>query len=235
MTYLTLAQYQTQTGLSLTGVNSTYLDNKLALWSSQINLYTGQKFNTSNEKTLIKRLKQCGQTKINFGGWLEFPAIEIKPVGQSVWQPAVLDKDFTYLYPNFDTYIDGQEVNSPVTGIDFSCLSCRCKCEQIRIVGDNRWSEELPDNLKAILVELLEATLKADPNAYIGGQLPSHLFFENVKSESDQTRSISFFRDENQIKANNSKITKGVNNLEFASILNVYLQYNYNLNYTFNA
>jgi hypothetical protein len=240
MSYFTLANYQTVTGLTLAGVNSAYIDNKLNFWSSQINQLTGQSYNSgANISSVIKRFKKCHDWKMNIGGWQNTLAnplvVSVRTVGSTTWQTLVENKDFTFVYPQFNTFVGYSQVANPIVSLNFSCLSCRCKCEEIKLEGDKRWSNGLPDDLKNILIELTEILLKNDDNAYTSGQLPSKYLFQQVKSESDQTRSVSWQRDDKLQASNNQKLAQGVAYSEYQSVISKYLRYNFNLNASFNA
>lgn len=236
MSYLTLAQYQTITGLTLTGVNSIYVDFKLKEYSRQIEQLTGQNFGTvPNPQVVIKKIKQCGDFRIQFGAWLQQPIIQTKRINQTSWQTLTPQTDFNWIYPSFETFVNGVRQSKPIVGIDFSCLSCRYCCEEVKIDGDNRWSNGIPDDLMAILLELTANLLANDPMAYTNGQLPLASLSNQVRSETDQTRSISWFRDDANQKLANQKLVNGVNHPSYTNLLMNYNYYNFNLNRRFYA
>ena len=235
MSYLTSAQYIALTGLPLTGVNVAYLDFKLKFWSSQISKYTGQNFGSViNTQTKIFNVLSCGDSSLNIGGWQKAGlVVSVKVKGRTNWQVLVENTDFVFVYPHFDTFVDGVLQAKPVIGIDFSCLSCRCSCEEIKIEGDNRWSIGLPDDLMLLLTDLVALLLQYDPNAYSAGILPNNQLMKQVKSEEDQTRRISWQRDDKANQLANQKLTSGINVSNNTSLLSMYFDYNLNHNCKF--
>lgn len=234
--YLTINEYRILTGLDLSNLNEVYVNSKLSFWSTQLRILSTQNFGLQNLlRAKTYNIRNCKDYKIFFSGWRPFPKVEVRQIGTLEWQELKPDSDFRWVYPHFTTTQNGVEIENPVVGIDFSCLSCRCCCEELRLIGDSRWSVGLPDDLNFILLDLVSVLLQTDNKAYIGGLLPSSELWKQIRSETDQTRSISWFRDENNLKTNNQKLSSGFNSPEYSSVFAKYQTYSFNNTYRFYA
>lgn len=237
MPYLNYTQLLTSTGLVPAGVNIVYIDRQLDFWSNQINQLTNQSFNSTLVKSIVKSINQCGQSNLYFSAFLNDInfKVEYKAKGSSTWLVATLNTNYTLLHPNFDTFVSGLEIDSPIIGIDFKCLKCICECVEFRITGVKSWSTALPDDLHLILIELAKTSLSYDPNSYTSGMLPMQSQFNLMESDSDQTRTTRWYRDRDNIAIKNKMLLLGFDNPLYTSILSKYQRASLNINYRFNA
>ena len=237
MPYLNYTQLLTSTGLVPAGVNIVYIDNQLDFWSNQINQLTNQSFNSTVVKSIVKSINQCRQSNLYFSAFLNDInfKVEYKAKGSSAWLVAILNTDYTLLHPNFDTFVSGLEINSPIVGIDFKCLKCICECVEFKIAGIKSWSTALPDDLRLILIELAKTSLSSDPNSYLSGMLPTQQQFNLMESDSDQTRTTRWYRDRDNIATKNKMLLLGFDNPLYTNVLSKYQRASLNINYRFNV
>ena len=231
MAYLTIAQYRTQSGQSLTGLSDGYIDFQLAKWSRQITRLLNQDFtSTVNNQTLLVDVKNCGNFVFKLKAFLETDLIvKVKTKQNPIWTVLVKDINYQVIYPKFDTYVNDTLQTKPVTGLDFSCYRCNCECEQFQIIGDHRWSNGLPDDLRDILYNLIETMLTIDSKAYTTGIIPIKLKLNDIQIDRDQTREVRWFLNENQIITAQDKMRLGINYPEYWEVLEKYIKASINL------
>jgi hypothetical protein len=233
MAFFTSTQISTLTGQSLVGVNIANLDLRLQLLDYQIQSLTMQNFGTvpvPNVQT--KKVIHCGQKKWYFGGYIQKPKIFYKQRGNSNWIEMIEGSDYEYIYPDFVTTVDGLVVNSPVVGVDFRCLSCRCACEDLKVEGDKRWSSGLPDDLRFLYIQIISDFIANDPALQTATGNTTCSDFP-IKSEKDHTTSVEYVVNEDLIKQSQSNSKNGFNSALFTPFFTKYSRYNFNLNMRF--
>jgi hypothetical protein len=233
MSFFTSLQYSSLTGQSLFGLNTVYLDFKLQQLDIQLQSLTLQNFGTTIvSQSQVTKVAQCGQKKWLFGGYMQKPIISYKERGNSTWIVMMEGSDFEFIYPDFTTNINNQAVQNPVVGVDFSCLSCRCECQDLKVEGDKRWSNGLPDDLRLLYISAIENLIDNDPkskNTVAGSSCSEY----TVKSESDHSTSVTYYINEDLIKQNQASLKNGFNDVLFTPIFSKYLRYNFNFNTRF--
>lgn len=238
MPYLTFNDYITLTGLNSVGVNTNFINNQINLWSNQINQFTNQYFsNDYSTQSNTINITQCSQNIINFTAFnndVNFK-VEYRQRGSQIWLLATKDINYTIINPQFTTYINGQQINNPIVGVNLECLMCTCECQEFKITGSRYWSNGLPDELKYILIDLITTSLSNNSNCYTSGILPQKYQLEFIELDSDQTRTTRWKRDTKSLEYRNQKIALGINNPEFTSVLSKYQRASLNINYRFNA
>jgi hypothetical protein len=214
-----------------TGLNASFLNTKLQQWSLQIDQLTLNTFKNNTNKNKVIKVKS-NQKKINIGGWQKTGlTINLKLIGSATQKLLIENTDFTFIYPDFDSInIEGNIIEPPIIGLDFSCLTCFDCCEQIIINGNKSWSNVLPSDLYSILVELLENEIKINTSSWLDGINPN---INNLKSEQDEGGSASYFVDEKNITNQNNMSSKGVNYKYFEGFLYKYAMTAFNNNLVF--
>ena len=209
MSFLTIAQYRTLTGLPLVGVNDSYVNYKLDKLSKALIALTGQNWLGITSRVHIKD----GHTRVIFNQAHQETGLIIsaKHRGDSAWQVLVKDTDYQIIYPNFISA-------NPAIGIDMRCYKCVSECELIKIEGLPYWQIGLPDDLMDILIDQLETLLKLDASAYTNGQIP----INDIKRESDQTRTVEWFDNSTELNLLKTKMAKGVGFDDYWSIIEPY-------------
>jgi hypothetical protein len=235
MSYLSLTEFSNITGTSLVGVNLTYLNFLLEKWSTQINQLTNCDF-SNNDKNIEIEIKnyKCGNKILKFSPFIIISKVEIKKIGDSTWFDLIELVDYEYIYCSFDSYVANALIDKPIVGLDFSCLSCLCECEKVKITGDNRFSTGLVNELKNILIDLVYDTLDTDEKAYISQVLPNSKLLKQVESETDQTRTIKWTRNQS-VLLQKERAEKSLNHLDFYSTVAKYYKETINITQTFNA
>lgn len=224
MQYLSILEYEALYGTIL-NPNTLYINTKIQNWSRQIEELLGQSFGTTTRiKNLIIDVNTCGEYLFKFKAFQPTGIkVSVKLKGSDSWQLLTKGVDFDFIYPDFDTIVlNSAVILDPIVGVDFRCYRCNCECEEFKIEGLNFWNSTLPDDLKTILIDLLETLLKTDPNAYLDGLIPNNILVNDIESERDQTRSVSWFVDTDKIKILNKKLKDGVS---FNDFFNIYKKY----------
>jgi hypothetical protein len=225
MQYLTLAQFYSPSVIPA-GVDTVFVENQIKLWSSQLNRLTHTQF----VKPLVKKSKSyntyCSLTKMKIGAWLNDSdfSVDIREKGTNIWKPLVKEVDYQISFPEMATYINGQEILDPIVGLDFSCLTCFCCCEEIRVTGYNCWSDGLPDDLLMLFRELTKLQL-ATGSTLSTSTADCTSDNQTIESMSDPNESVKFYINTDQVKTNANKLNKGLLFGDYQSILWYYARY----------
>jgi hypothetical protein len=235
--HLTIAQYRTLTGLPLVGVNDLYVDFKLKTWSKQIDKLTTQNWSTQTSSDFTVDVQSCGEYLFKFQAMEKAGLqISVRHKRQTNWIPLTEHTDYKLLRPDFDTVVADEIIASqPIIGLDFRCYRCNCECQEFKITGEKFWHNGIADDLQSILIDLVENLLKVDNQAYTGGIIPIQNALNDVKRESDQTRSVEWNIDTDKIAKINEKLRLGVNAPEYWNIIEPYALASMNLYRRFKA
>lgn len=221
--YLTIAQYATLTGKNITGINVIYADFLLKKWSGQIEEITKQYFFSPNLQILDKNFRYCGDYKLEFSAFQkENLIVSVRHKKSTQYTVLIPNTDFEYKFPDFNTVVNDVIINKPVVGLDFSCYRCNCECEKVKIEGNNSWSLAIPDDIRNLLIDLLENELRVNNEIYTNLQIPANKAINEIVRDTDLTRTIQLRTDDKLLDLTRAKSALGVFHPAYLSVLAKY-------------